>query len=328
MEIIGRQIELGMAAEASRGVASASAAKWLRKASATIVEKAVHAVDETSFGGFEDGEGRRVVQSYIEGEVAGPLHVDAAGWFFGNIYGICVTSTVAGLVRDHVFNLKQNALHTTLTFFAKDGAVQNLAFAGCMVDTFQLSVTTEDYIRFTSKIVGNSAAADTETTSETAEYDFVSRDVTVKLATSAAGLPAADAIKVKSLDITWDQGLIRDHVVGQYNPDDIYNSRLMIEGNFTRNFADTTLKTLYQNDQARYMEIKIEGAADIGGGSFPTITILLNKVQIMEWERQGAGSELVTQPIRFRAFRNRVDGKQSQVTLRNLTNAYANIPAS
>jgi hypothetical protein len=328
MEIIGRQIELGVGAESSRGVPLASPAKWFRKAEATIVEKAVHAVDETSFGGFEDGEGRRVVQSYIEGEVSGPLHADAIGWFFGNIYGICVTTTVTGDVRDHVFNLKQNANHASLTFFAKDGAVQNLAFAGCMVDTLQLSVTTEDYIRFTAKITGNTATTDTETTTETAEYDFVSRDVTIKMAATLGGLPAADAVPAKTVDITWDQGLIRDHVVGQYNPDDIYNSRLMIEGNFTLNFADTTLKTLYQNDQARYMEIKIQGAADIGTGNNPTITILLHKVQIMEWDRQGGGSDLVTQPIRFRAFRSRTDAKQSQVTLRNLTAAYTNIPTS
>jgi hypothetical protein len=102
----------------------------------------------------------------------------------------------------------------------------------------------------------------------------------------------------------------------------------MIEGDFTLNFADETFKDLYLGDDAKYMSITIQGAADIGGGNNPTITILLNKVQFMDWNRAGGANELVTEPITFRAFYNPSDSKQSQVTVQNLTTSYDNVPSS
>ena len=61
MEIVGREIEFGVATEASRGSAESAADKWMRKVTANVVERATHALDDTTRGRLEDGEGRRVV---------------------------------------------------------------------------------------------------------------------------------------------------------------------------------------------------------------------------------------------------------------------------
>lgn len=327
-EIIGRQVEVGIAAEAVRGTAEATADRWLRKTTATVVERATHAVDETTFGRFEDGVGRRVVQKYIEGEISGPVHADAIGYIFGNIYGLAVSSLVSGSVYEHVYNLKQTSQHASLTIFAKDGTVQQQVYSNCMVNTLQLAVALEGYITFTASFIGSAATSNADTPDDSVEYDFVARDVTIKMAATEGGLAGATAVKAKGLEVNWDQGIIRDHVVGSYTPDDNYNSRLMIEGNFTLNYDDNTFKTLYLGDTPRYMLITIEGEADLGGGEHPKIEILLNKVQLTDWNREGEGSDLVTQPVQFRAFYNQTDQKQSQVTLQNLTASYANIPSS
>lgn len=328
MQIIGREIEFGVATEASRGSAESGADKWLRKMTANVVEKATHVEDDSVRGRLEDAEGRRKVTSHIEGEVEGPLHIDALGYFLANIYGVVVTSTVTGSVKSHVFTLGQNIQHPSLSLFAKDGSVQQLVFDNAMINTFEISAAIDSYVRFNANFLAGAAANNSDTPSYDTEYDFVARDITVKVADSEAGLSGATALKVKDMSVNWDQGLIQDHVYGSYNPDDIYNSKLTITGSFTKNFEDETFKDLYLGNGTKYMQIVIEGEADLGSGNNPTITIVLNKVQIMDWNRSGGANDLVTENVTFKAFYNATDGEQSTVTVKNLTASYDNVPSA
>lgn len=327
-EIIGRDVEMGVATEATRGTKETVADKWSRKTSANIVEKAVHAQDDTTRGVLEDGEGRRVVQKYSEGDFEGIVQADVLGWFLSNIYGTVVSSNVSGSIYSHLFTLNQGIQHQSLTLFVKDGSVQQLVFPNSMINTLELSVSMDDYVRYTASFVGSAGEDNTDTPSYDTEYDFIAKDVVIKIADAEAELAGATATKAKDLSIKWDQGLIRDHVVGSYNPDDVYNARMMIDGSFTLNFADQTFKDLYLGDNSKYMSITITGDTDLGSGNYPTITILLYKVQFMDWNRSGGASDLVTEPISFRAFYNATDGKQSQITIKNMTDVYDNVVSS
>jgi hypothetical protein len=327
-EIIGRQIEFGVATEATRGTVETVADKWMRKVTANVVEKASHSLDETTRGRLENGEGRRKVQSYVEGEVEGILHADVLGWLLSNIYGTVVSSVVTGSVYSHFFSLRQNIQHQSLTLFAKDGAVQQSVFSNAMINTLEITAGIDDYVRFKSGFIASVSTSNADTPSYDTEYDFVARDITIKMADTEGGLAGATAIKAKDLNFKFDQGLIRDHVVGAYTPDDIYNAHLMIDGSFTTNFADETFKDMYLGNTAKYMSITIQGEADLGSGNNPTITLVMNKVQIMDWNRTGGADELVTEEVQFRSFYNETDLEQSTVTLKNLTSAYVNVPSA
>lgn len=327
MEIVGRQLEVGFSTEAVRGTAESTVDKWSKNVTASVVERAEMADNDTVRGVLEDMEGRRVVQKYIEGDIEGIAHVDAIGYLYSSLYGKVTSAVVAGSVYSHEFTLKQNIEHQSLTVFAKDGGVQNLKFAGCMVNTLELNATVDDYVRFTAGIVGRSAADATVTPSYDTEYDFIGKDITVKIADTEAGLTGATAIPVKEITITHEQGTIRDHVFGSYNPSDIYNAKHSIEGEFTLNFADETYKDLYLGDTSKYMSVTIQGDANLGGGYKPTITYIFNKVQFNDWNRSGGADELVTQPVSFKCYYNETDQEASKVTLQNLTSSYANVPS-
>ena len=103
---------------------------------------------------------------------------------------------------------------------------------------------------------------------------------------------------------------------------------MMIDGSFTLNFADETFKDLYLGDAAKYMSLTIEGDADLGSGNKPTITVILNKVQLMDWGRSGGANELVVETVGFRAFYNATDSEQSTTTIKNLTASYTNVPSA
>lgn len=326
MEILGRQVEVGVAVESARGTAESTPARWMRKVTATFVHKVTKAKDDAVRGRLEESEGARVTQKWYAGDLTGILHADMLGYFLYSIYGAVSSALVSGssMAYDHTFTLEQSATHPTLTVFAKDGSVAQAAFGGALVGKLELSATVDDYLRFTASVEGCTENSDSSSPSYATEFDFIGRDVSVKIASTEAGLAGATALKVKNATVRWDVGSIRNHVFGSYNPDAMYNSKMAIEVELTRDFVDTTLRDLYTGDTATYMQITITGDADMDGdGSNPTVTLVLNKAQVMEWDRTSGADELVGETVKISGFFNATDAAQSSVVLRNLTEAYA-----
>lgn len=327
-EIIGRQLEVGLSVEQTRGTAQATVEKWFKNVTANIIERASHAVNDNSYNRLEDSDDRRVVKKWIEGDMEGIVGVDSIGYLLYSLYSSVVTAWKASGCYESVFNLLQNIQSKTLAIVAKDGSVQQKVFNGCVISKFGLSAAVDNFLRFKSSFMGRSAAVNAANPSYTAETDFIGKDITVKMAATEAGLVGATALKLKDINIDWDRGIIDDFVLGNYNMDDAYSPKMSIEGSFTKNFVDSTFKDLFLGDSAQYMQIVITGATAISGAHYPTITLLLNKVKIMEWDRSGDGDSLVEEKIKFKAFYNAADAKQSQLTLKNTTFEYSSAPSA
>ena len=322
-EMIGRQIDFALAVESTRGTAEAVADRNVRKVTCNLIPRAERVIDDTTFGKLEDATNIRTVNKWNEGDVEGIVHADVMGYYFYNIYGEVASTTVSGDVTEHVFTMDQTIKHPSLTLFVKDGEVRQEKLAGGMITTLELSASTDNFVRYTANFLAMEGETDTSTIPSLAtEYDFVSRDISVKMASSQAGLSSATPLKLKDMSLTWNTNAEADFVFGDYSPDNIYNKQFSIEGSFTRNFVDETFKDLYESDDFEYMEITIEGEADIGDGNNPSITILLNKVAVQDWSRTSAGDDLVTEDVSFKAFYHETDEQASQVTLVNVTDAY------
>jgi hypothetical protein len=325
-EFIGREINFALAVEGVRGTAEAEAQRTVRKVTCNLIPRTERVIDDTTFGRLEDAERIRSVRQWSEGDVEGILHADVFGYYLLNLYGSVDSEAVSGGAYSHEFTLEQSIQHPTLTFFVKDADVRQEKIAGGVVSNFELTIGTDNYLRYTASFLGKQGVADvSELPALATEYDFVSRDVTVKIAETEEGLVSADALKLKTLNITWNPNAEADFVFGSYSPDDIYNKQFAIEGEFTKNFVDETWENLYKGAGFRYMEITIEGEADMGDGNRPTITILLYKIQVSDWNRESAGDDLVTETVSFKAFLNTDDSAQSKVTLQNLTESYSSL---
>jgi len=320
-EFIGRSISFGVATEGTRGTAETAATKWVRKTVANIIPRSERVIDDTSFGRLEDADRVRTVRKWNEGSLEGILHADVVGYFFLNLYGD-VESAPSGQAFTHAFTLNQTLTHPTLTLFVKDEEVRDVKMAGGVISSLEVTVATDNYVRYKADFMGKEEDTADSTPTVDVEYDFVSRDVSVKLADTEENLSSAEALKVKNLTITWNSNAISDYVVGNYSPDNIYNGTFSIEGTFTRNYTDQTFEDMYKGDDFSYMQIAIEGEADIATDTHPTITVLLNKVQITDWSRAGGQNELVTEEVSFKAFYNAEDEQQSEVSLLNLTEEY------
>lgn len=311
-----------MAIETSRGTAEAAVQKWLKHVNVNVTPKNQKAVDDNVHGVLEESEGARVVRSWFEGPIGGVLHADAAGYFFLNLYGGVTSTLVSGSVYSHAFAMDQSIEHPTLSIFRKDGDVESQVYGGGVLSAFEVSASTEDYVRFTGTAMARNEAGHALSASYDTEYDFIGKDITVKVASTEAGLAGASALKAKTLNIRYDTGVIADYVFGSENPDNIFNGRMSIEIEFSKNYEDTTFEDLFKNGNYRYMQVTIEGDADLGGGNNPAITWVFNRVQVQEWERAGDPDALVEETITAKAFYSAADGEQSTVTVQNLTTAY------
>jgi len=320
-EIIGKMLELGISIEGTRGTPVATASKWVKNVSADVMARAEKVIDDNSQGVMEDSTNSRVIKKWYDGDIAGIVHADVVGYLFFNVFGQVNTTTVTGAVRNHAFSMLQNILHPTLSLIAKDGGVSQEVFDTGVVNTLEITATTDDFVRFSSNLMFAEATTNTDTSSYDTEYDFIGKDITIKTAATEAGLSSATAIKAKEVGITFETGAIADFSFGSFSPDN-YNSKLSISGNITKNYVDDTFKDLFTADTAVYMEIAIVGEAVLAGANSPKIVTLLNKVQIQSWERSGGNDDLVTEEIEFKAFYNNTDAEMATVSVQNLTNAY------
>lgn len=321
-KIIGRNIELGVGVENVRGTPASTAEHWLKKTNVDLFERAEKVVDESTRNKLADSLGQRITKKWVEGEIQGNVHIDPLGYFLYNLYGAVSSVLDSGAVYDHTFTMSESIQHASLALFKKDGANSQEVINNVMLQSFGLEASVDEYVKFTAAVIGQTIAANSDTPSyQATEYDFIGRDITVKFADSSGALGAAPAVPLKEINVNWETGVTPNFVVGDYNPEDIYNTMMSITGDFVLDYDDDTYKDIYMGDTYKYMQITIQGAADLGTSQYPTITITLYRVGLTGWELPDT-NELVTQPISFKAFYNESDSKQSQVVIRNLTTEY------
>lgn len=321
-EFIGKQIEVGFSIEGTRGSAESTTSKWLKNVNVNIIAKVEKVVDNNSQGRIEDSVGQRVIQKWLEGAIEGIVHVDAIGYLFNQLYGAVDTSDEGDSVYSHVFTVNNSIENNTLSIFVKEGGVSQKVLNGAVIDSLELNADVGDFLRFNASIIAKEEAANSNTPSYDTEYDFIAKDITIKTADTEVGLSSGTTVKAKNIRINWNPGAIRDHVFGTYAPDGVYNANMAIEGSFEKNYDDDTWKDLLNGDAYKYMQIVIEGSALIGGVLKPSITLLLNRVQVTNWDRSGDNDVLVTESIDFKAFFNLSDTQQSKLTLQNNTQNY------
>jgi len=324
MNIIGRQTEVGVGLEGTRGT-PATISRWIKKVTASVLPKVEKVVDDSTVGVLEDSIGARISKKWFDGDIGGVLHADVIGYFFMNLFGSVSEATEETGVYSHEFSLDQTIEHPTLTVFRKDGDSQNEKYGGGVVNTLEISATTEDYVRFTANVILANGATSTEPVSYEDETDFIGRDITIKMADTEGGLTGATPLVVKGLTLTINSNAVSDFKFGSYNPD-VYNSGFAIELELTKNYEDTTFEDLFIGNDYKYMEIKIAGEALIGATKKAEITLLLNKAQVQAWERAGDANALVEETVTIKAFYNETDTQMSLLTLQNNTASY--VPAS
>ena len=318
-QFIGRRINLGIAKEGVRG-AGAVPTYWLPRTNLTFDEKAEKVISEESLGVIDDSHEAFVVSRWGEGDVEGEIKDKSMGVFLYGLLGTCSSAVKETTAYNHIFTEAQTNLHQSLSFTADD-PIGDKIFKLVMMNNLTLSAALGKVIDFKSNFMSLPAVDSAgQIASYTVENKFVCNHLVFKLAANLAGLTAASEIRIKNLTITFNKNLLRSHVLGTIQPDDIFNQQFAVEGSFELDYQDRTYLDYMLSNNYKAMRIDlINDGTTIGATSNPQLQINMPRVHFFNWEGKKTLNEISTQTVNFKALRN-VAGPNDLVSSIVLTN--------
>lgn len=325
---IGRQVQLGIAKESTRGTSPASPSYYLAWAEGLLEEKYDNAVDIEAFGVIEDSVSMTRVKNWAESVLKMPLLDKSFPLFFLSLFGTDTPALHSGetVVYDHPMTVLQTPQHPTFSLYIHDIlAGQDYSHANCVVKKMEIDYALKKFIDASVTIVGQKGVQISALTpSQVAENRFVPQYLTFKQASSLSGLNAASATQVKSLKLSIDQNVEDDEVLGSTSPRDFLGKELKVEGTVELIFnGESDFKTNALANTARALRIDVKNTdVTLGTAANPQITIDLAKVFFTEFSLPRKLKDLVYQTIKFKAVYSISDSQMIKVTSTNLVAAY------
>lgn len=325
-KFIGRLADIGIAKESVRGTAVVPTF-WIPQVSLTLDEQVEQAINDSSVGRIEDAHDANVVKKFAEGTLEGRISIEAFGLLLLNAIGTDtpVADTPEAGVHTHVYSVKNDAQHPSLTFSVAEPN-SDKSFPLGMINSLELVAQIGEYATFTADIrtkKGESASLTPSYVDADEKKIFVPQNGTFKTATDLAGLTAAPEIKIRNVTISIDKNVEDDQVIGSVDPEDILNKQFAIEGTVEILYDSTTIIDEMLGDTPKAMRLTLENSAvTIGAVTAPKLEIDFAKVKFSEVSRPFSNDDLVVQTVSFKAFYSITDGKMLDLTLINETTSY------
>jgi len=322
-KIIGRQINVGIGKEATRGTAVAP--DYTLKLTAIDFDDKLEAVTtEQGVGVIEDATGQEIVKTWGEGNLEGRVYDRSFGLILLSALGSLASVETADTgVYAHTFSVEQGVQHQSLTIDIKSGGNEQSAFANAMINSLEISAPVNEAVKFNASLMSKVSATSTESHAYITENGFLSKDTEVYFADDKAGLGGATAIKIKNLSLSINKNLESDEVLGEATPQDFNNKQFTIEGSIELTYDDATYKNLAIAGTQKAMRIEmIDTATTIGASSNPKIVIDLAKVMFSEYSRSNDLDGIVTQSLNFKAFYSLDDSEMIEAVITNLATDY------
>ena len=302
---IGRQQEVGLAVESSRGTLVAPTT-WVPKVNFTVEDKVEKALFMGNYGKLSGGDDALVVNQYAEGELEYEVTDDNIAYLLYALFG-SLSSASFNSAYKHTLS-EQNAVQgTSLSLFMNDpiGSTNSktVAFAMAMVNSFGLSVELGELVKATVGFIAKSHTDYTrQTPSYSAENKFSSRHVGVYIANNEASLSSASKLNVQGLNLEISRAVERENSLGTVQPVDILARQLKITGNLKLTLEDRTYRDYMLDGTKKAMRILINNESVTIGSTTPQIQLDLPIVHFFEWATSQDLEEVSTQEIQFEAL--------------------------
>lgn len=290
----GRKGVLGLAVEATRGTA-VNPVFWVPWATMSFKDTVEEAREEQGMGNIADSDSKYVVMKMGEGDVEAQLYDVAMGAILTGLLGAS-PSTAGGPAYTHTYTLSNTNQHKSLSLYWKDPDRSDL-YKLSMIESLQISVEPSGIVNYT---IGFKSKVADEWTSQTADFTslgnkFLHQHLQFRLASNIAGLSAATALSLKSLELNITKNTIFDSVMGTVEPEDILNQQISVEGSLNLNLEDDTYRDYMLDGTYRAMEVFLSRS------SSSSLKLQLPRVDFSEWEPDYTLNEIAKQGINFKA---------------------------
>ncbi len=331
---IGKQIQIAIRPESQRGTTPAvSGAMWMAADDYEVAEKYSNAVDTQVYGLIEDSVGQTRIKNWSESNIKFPIGGTTGAVMLFSMFGTSTAVLHAGetTVWDNTINVLQTVQHKSLSLYIHDpiptasGATADYSYANNVVHKMDIEYALGNFVFATASLKGQSgsAAAVVFAPSQPIEDRFLPQNLTFKVATTATGLTAAAAIKIKSAKISIDASEEDDEVMGQLAPRDFLNKEFKIEGTVEaiwQNESDFRAAAIANTPQALRFDMVNSNATY---GVVPTslqFRMDLAKVYFTEFSRPVKIKDVMYQTISFKAAYSATDGYMARILYTNTVN--------
>jgi hypothetical protein len=317
-KVIGRTGAIGIAVEATQGTAVAPTF-FVPVQSYSFDDKVEYVKNDSAMGRIEEFNDADIIKEWSEGEYGGKIFIDSIGAELTALFGQSPTSTQRATsgVYDHAYELANNNDHKSLSVSYVDD-VQDVRSPFAMINTWSLEVAVDDYVKRTINLIGKKSASVTNTPAFTNEVEFIPSMVSLKLASSAAGLDGATAINVTSFNMEVAKNAEALYVLGSKQPEDIINKQFGVTGSIELYFENTTYRDYVFANTHRAVRIAMaDTSVDLGSGHNPELRFDLNEVVFSEFERGWDSNDPLKQTLNFEALVSVTDNKMISSRLTN-----------
>lgn len=317
---LGRNQEVGISKEATRGTVPAAVSAWLKKTECTIKDTPEIYTDESNVGRVEYAIGGEVAQQKVEGDLKGNIYDQSFGYILNSVFGTVSSATKGGesAVYEHTFTVYNDLQAQSLSINVKNPN-EHLVYAKAVVDSLEIKAEINKPAEFTAKFKGAIAgASSTKTPAYTTEYYFLGKGVTFKHAATQADLTGASATSIRSLSLKISRDAEADDVLGSAVAADIFSKAFKVEFSIVYVNSAATLKGYYTAGTMRAMRFNFTNAGvTIGTGSNPNLQIDLNQALFTNYEETSGSDDIVLSTISGIATYKISDTKMIQAVLTN-----------
>lgn len=297
-KIIGRQSQLGIAKESSRGVVAAPT-YWVPFNDLTLDQKIESVFDSQAYGIIEDAIGMFVTKLWTAGSITANLYDHTFGLILYSLFGTLSSHSAhsgKSIVYDNIFNVAESTQHQSLTFAFHDPATgQDYAFPNGVVSKLEISYALKQFVQYTATIMAQKGTSESSyTPSTTTENVFLPQNLTLQFASTTYA--------VKSAKITIDQNIESQDVLGSTTPADFLTKEFHVEWQFEiiAN-ANTFVADLLAGTSGDLNLALTNTAVTIGSAANPALILDMPQSYITDVSTPRKVKELVYQTIKGRS---------------------------
>lgn len=293
---IGRRLSVGLGRETTRLVGvSPGSGGWLPHVDISFNEAVQEVISKAALNRIEENEDRVVVEKWAEGDISAQIRSKSFGYILTALAGAAPSTTGTGPYT-HTFTLQNDNQHATLSIHIAD-PIGDRQFKGASLNSLEIKQELDDFAVFTANFLAKYPVNTSVTPSlDTSEVKFSKKDLSIKLASSIAGLSGASNLGVvEALTLSINKNVTRDSVFGSAEPVDFINNSFQVEGSLTLKYEDRTYRNYFVDNTERAMEIKWDNGTQ-------SLTFQLPKVHFTSHDPDYSLDEVVRQDVGFTAF--------------------------
>ena len=329
--LLGGDIQLGAAIEASRGTAVTPVVWFPARKPATTMAKVSVATIKESRGSGMVSEGTEVITSGAEGDIELNIRNTSIGYILLSLLGSVSTAVPVLGAYTHTFSkLTTSPQNPSLALALAQTGQQHYEYPLTIVDGLDITVGTNDLVYATAKFASkceNTHADYTPAFVETNDNYFRPQDVKIKFASTVAGLGAATAIDSNALKLSFNTNAKPHQNLGSTAYSDILTTPMSISGSLEADYEGAaTYYTSFTGNTSKAMGIYFERTdLPVLGTStlYPKMSFEFPKVTFNNYKPNRSLDDVVKEGVDFEVHYSASDTYAVKAFLQNVKTSYA-----